>query len=146
MTTIAPFITIVNDTYSQLANWKVFACRIGVHSLKAQGGQISENHLTIYLLVGSGHSVRVDMTPGDSLNTGHIKLSGLDYAISCNVIRFVDIPARNSTSDFDAETTALQQSSNQDVSTFVRSITKRNLQYFRFLYVNDHSNGCRHWM
>ena len=139
----APHIK-VGDRYDQFTSHQVFSCRIGVHTLGRQGGKLSENHVTLYLLVGRGNSVRVDMRP-DALNTGELDLSGRAYTRSTHIVNFIDVAAANCPSGFHADSTPSRVGSRPTVSDFIDCISRRNLQFFRFLFVGGHSIGCRSW-
>ena len=138
--------TASNAQFGMASRLRVFRCRVGMHSLGRQGDSISENHLTIYLLVGAGTCARLDMRPMDGNNTGALVLSTHDYTLSQRIIRHEDIPAAACPPAFDPDRSATVIAQGPTVGDFVRCITSRGLQYFRFVFVEGHSMGCHHWV
>lgn len=131
-------------TYSDIVNRLVFRCRIGAHILGVQRrGDKSENHLTLYLLIGGGQSVRVDMLPKTGSLKGKLVLRGHDYVLSQGIIKHIDIDARGCPAN---QATVPKGTPGLAVKAFVSFLLQRRHHMYRFMFVDGHSLGCRHWM
>lgn len=134
--------------YTQYRNLPVLQCRVGVHSLGPQDNEKSENHLTIYLLVGSNRSVRVDMVPSQRLPysdlLGTLVLRGHDYSLSDGIIKHVDINAVGCPADFNPVTSQVRASGSRSVQDFTSIV--QQLPIFRFMDIDGKSVGCRSWV
>lgn len=144
--------TISQDQYFQpLRNLPVFIYRIGVHNLGVQVNPWSENHVTLYLLVGSGQSVRVDMRPRSGQPCtdliGTLDLRGHSYTRSQGIIQYVDVQACGHQAGFNPEgRRPLSTSRTRRVWEVIQLLQERGLHNYRFLDVNGSSLGCRYWM
>lgn len=134
---------VIERGYREYQHMQVFACRVVTHAIAPQSGQKSENHLAIYLLIGSGSSVRVDMKPGDDC-LGFLQLSGHNFAQSNSALDRKDILAvvpGDSDLRFDLDNTPMRQGENS-VNTFVNSLLGANKHQFRYLFNDGRSKGC----
>ncbi|KAK4551540.1 hypothetical protein LTR86_011103 [Recurvomyces mirabilis] len=137
--------------YDDLRTAPVFACRIGVQNLGLQRHFYSENHVTLYLLVGSGQSVRVDMRPRAGRPrtdlAGALELRGHTYTRSNGIIRYVDVPANGCPLGFQPDGRGPQPGRDtRRVSDFVQLLRSNRLHRYRFLNVNGGGLGCRYWV
>lgn len=139
-------------SYDQFEDATVYQCRIGVHSLgPLTEGAKSKNHATLYLLIGSGYSVLVDMVPRDgrpySNLVGVVQLRAHSYTLSNGIIRHADIDARSCPPNFnpDARYNA-RPSDAYSVRQFVQALTEKRLDRYRFIYMWGNSDGCRFLM
>ena len=139
-----------HGSYERFRNASVYQCRLGVHSLGPQDDDKSENHLTLYLLIGSEQCVRVDMRPNVSRDykshLGKLVLRGHDYSRSTGVIAFSDVDAVGCPSDFDPSRRATSTSESRTVNDFVNLLRQYRLKFFRFMNIDGKSLGCRSWM
>ena len=139
-----------HQNYAGHAHAAVFRCRIGVHSLGPQDDEKSENHLTLYLLIGSDRCVRVDMTPSSTIPysdlVGRLILRGHDYTLSAGIIRYVDVDARGCPANFNPGSQYTRPHGSHSVHEFVSLLVQRRLHMFRFMNLDGKSLGCRSWM
>jgi hypothetical protein len=127
--------------YSAFKRLSVHTVRIVAHSLGVQvRGAKSENHLSIYLLLGQNRSYHMDMriaaptarSAGDATaveTVGQLDLQGRAYLMSNSAIKHVDLEATG-----------------RPVEDFVNHLLSLNLQYFRFTFTDGHNVGCRSWV
>lgn len=116
-----------SSTYCEIRDQPVSVCKIAVHTLGRQVDDVSENHVVFYLQVQDG-SARIDMKIGDPYFTGRLGLHGLRYAMSQDVIAWMDVATNG-----------------QTVRRFEESITNRGLERYRFVSVQGTPYGCRAW-
>lgn len=137
-------------SYDNFRRATVFRCRLGVHNLGPQDDDMSENHLTIYLLIGSDQCVRVDMLPAVSTDhnnlRGRLVLRGHDYSLSSGVIEYADIDAIGCPTDFEADRKTTGTTDSLTVRDFVRLLEDSGLDRYRFADLNGKSLGCRWWV
>jgi hypothetical protein len=126
----ASLVTIdqIPDAYRALP---VRFVRVVCHTMGpvVQGGQLSQNHWSIYL-VTQGGSVRLNMTlkdPHSKDNTGALQVSLLTYEITNSATAYWDFQPR----------------ANAAVWEFTNNIiTKQRQRYI----MAEHGVGCRFWM
>lgn len=111
---------------------KVHQVRVTIHSLGpvADGGQLSQNHWTIELLIPGG-CIRLDMTLYDPTSStdfrGVLKLSLLPYQLSQNHVTYFDYNVVGA----------------KVVGHFTNDIITNGRQKYK---MTSTGVGCRHWM
>lgn len=137
-------------SYGSIRRSAVFRCRIGVDNLGPQDDDMSENHLTLYLLIGNDESVRVDMRPNVNNDyrdfSGRLELRGHDYTLSNGVIEYSDIDAVGCPDEFDAGREMTATSEARTVREFVGLLESAGLASYRFMNLDGKALGCRSWM
>lgn len=137
----------ITQTYSEK---RVHRVRIEVHNLRKEEGRQrkgrSENHVTCALMLGSGQSVRIDMTPDADTRKGTVVLQGRDRIVSRRTIRLTDINAAGCQNDFDPDRTPSQHGRGHSVATLAKFLLDHHLDRYRFLYVDSRAMGCRFWV
>lgn len=137
---------VTYKNYEPLCQRRVFVVRIAVHSLGQQfADNNNENHVTINLRLGSGLSIRVDMQIANDANLGRLLLEGSDQTRSGSMIHSMDVATFGCPSPFDP-TEQPRNAARPTVQQFVNHFVNGDRHRFRFLYVEGHSDGCRHWM
>jgi len=132
--------------YAGYTQAPVFSCRVGVHSLGVQvTDEKSENHVTLYLLIGSNISVRADMRPADQGQYGLLDIRVLNYTRSNRIVKMCDLAAVGCPNNFNAGTQTLGTNASRTVEQFISVMTAGN-QFFRFLNVDGKALGCRYWV
>ncbi|KAK6436024.1 hypothetical protein LTR95_007788 [Oleoguttula sp. CCFEE 5521] len=140
-----------DPTYALFLRLPVYQYRIAVHNLGVQvQDEKSENHLTIYLLLGGNRSFHLDMqirSDTDDFETaGMLRRRPLLYNMSNTVIKFVDIDAVGCPAGFRPDQTPSAESSRlcKRLGEFV-TVANRNGNY-RFTFMDGHPLGCRTWV
>ena len=115
---------------SSLNNLIVEQVRVVAHTMGpvVQGGQLSQNHWSIYLLTAGGGSVRVNMAqmrPTD--DNGTMSVTRHTYTESNSAVKFFDFPATNGV----------------NVGRVLRLFQQKGRQRYR---MTGTGVGCRHWM
>lgn len=137
---------IVYRNYQPLSQRRVFKISVAIHTLGQQfADDNSENHVTINCLLGAGLSVRIDMQLANDENLGRLLLEGRDQTRSDTMIHNVDIKALGCPNGF-SPAAQPPNAACPTVQQFVDLILNSGLSRFRFLYVEGHSDGCRHWV
>jgi hypothetical protein len=103
--------------------------RVVVHTLGAMGSQSqqSHNHWSIYLLVGTNQSVRINMAASPGYVTGNLQTTKYNYTLTNSAIKYWDYAT---------------------VSGLVVShIVGIIYQHRRHLYnMSGGGSGCRYWV
>lgn len=137
----------ITQTFSER---RVHRVRIEVHNLRKDEGSAregrSENHVTCALMLGSGQSVRIDMTPDADTHKGTMVLQERDRIVSRRTIRLTDINAAGCQNNFDPDQTPSLHGRGHSVATFVNFLLDHHLDRYRFIYVDSHAMGCRYWV
>ncbi|KAF1962872.1 hypothetical protein CC80DRAFT_487324 [Byssothecium circinans] len=118
----------VPNTYLSLP---VSLVRVVCHTMGpvVPGGQLSQNHWSIYL-VTQGGSVRINMTlqtPDSNDDTGVLQISFLPYELSTSATAYWDF----------------QAAQNATVWHFTNNITAKRRQRYRMA---ENGVGCRYWI
>lgn len=129
---MAPVIWAVDKIPGNVRSLQVIGVRVTVHTIGAlvPGGQLSQNHWTIELLLSRG-CVRLDMTLFNTSSTtdfrGMLKVSPLDYQLSVGHV-----------AHFDYEVIGTRT-----VENFLYDITANGRHRYNMTTTGV---GCRHWM
>lgn len=130
---------------------KVFVFRVAAHTLGRQEVNAkSENHISIYLLLGNNTSFHVDIKPiggiGTMDTTGRLILQPRPYHTSNSVIVYTDLQARGCPKDFEPAKRFSAASSSPNVGDVVDLAISHNFHNFRYAFTDGHSVGCRMWV
>ena len=90
------------------------------------GGQLSQNHWSVYLLTNDGNSVRLNMIPQPTNLIGSLNITTHMYTTSESAVRFFDFP-----------------SVEVPVEYILQLIHQKGRERFRF---EERGVGCRHWV
>lgn len=128
----------------------VFRFRVAVHTLGVQYADAkSENHLSIYLLLGEDRSVHLDMRPSGNDEwplVGKLHIRGHTYQMSDTVLEYADLDAIGCPTSFRPHMIARATRSSRTVADFVQACVRNSFNHFRFLSADDHPVGCRSWV
>lgn len=145
---VSPSIDIQgSSTASLIRSRQIFRCRVQILSLgRARDTNFSENHVTIALLLGDGVSIGLDMQlVGPAVaGLGRLIISSRSYTRSNSTIHYLDFDAAGCPSDF-APSTPAPATGGRSAARFLNAIHQLNKDY-RFLCINGHMDGCRHWV
>lgn len=146
-----PQIQCLGD-YAAHKGQSVFVFRVAAHTLGRQLVDAkSENHISIYLLLGNNRSFHLDMKPvagrGNNVGTiGQLTLQGRPYHRSNSVITYTDLKARGCPDSFSpVQQPPTSSASRVTVEQFVEFVIQNRLHYFRYALTDGHSVGCRLW-
>lgn len=128
----------------------VFRYRVAVHTLGRQYvNRKSENHLSIYLLLGADRSFHLDMKPTDDETkpfVGKVILQGRPFLQSSTVLEWADLAARGCPANFNPSRRQEPTAGSPTVRDFILACTTARFHYFRFLCHEDNPVGCRTWV
>lgn len=103
--------------------------RVVVHTLGPMGSQSqqSDNHWSIYLLVGNNQSVRINMAAKPGYITGNLEINKYNYVLTNSAVKH-----------WDYETVD---------GVIVSHIVNLLYSYHRHLYnMSGGGSGCRYWV
>jgi hypothetical protein len=136
---------------SSFEHQPVFVVRVAAHTLGRQevGGK-SENHLSIYLLLGRNVSFHMDIRPiggqGDTVETtGCLYMQRRAYHLSNTVIKYTDLNALGCPEDFTPVGSFWPLGPYYTVRHYVDFVIGGGFHHFRYTFTDGHSVGCRHW-
>lgn len=140
-----------HPNYVDFKRLPVFGIRVAAHSLGRQYQDAkSENHVSIYLLLGRNRSLHMDMRPkvhqDHAETTGELSLKGRDFALSTSVIKFSDLNAVGCPAGFLPHTNARPSSFSRTVNDFRNFVIENHFPHFRFTFTDGHNLGCRYWV
>lgn len=140
-----------DGSFDSFQHLPVYQLRVAVHNLGVYTRDThSENHVSIYLLLGENRSFHIDMVPRhDSDNTevvGELLLRGRLYQMSNTVIRHADVDAVGRPAAFVPSAVTNPTSFSRLVGEFVRIALDQSFHYFRFAFTDGHAVGCRNWV